>query len=81
MKLIKSSDISLPKRIYTMLKKGTGSGYTYNGSNRASHTKSILNNLGFSYIWLEQNEFTVQLNIYKQRIYESCVLKLPNLPY
>ena len=59
-----------------MLKEDTGSGNTYNGSNWASHTKCILNNLGFLYIWLEQNEITVPLNVIKQRIYESCVLKL-----
>ena len=51
-KLLKSSDTSLPKRIYTMLKEDADSGNTYNGSNWASHIKSMLNNLGFSYIWL-----------------------------
>ena len=70
-KLLKSSDTFLPKRIYTMLKEDADSGNTYNGSNLASHIKSMLNNLGFSYIWLHQTDITIPLNAIKQRIYDS----------
>ena len=70
-KLLKSSDTFLPKRIYTMLKEDADSGNTYNGSNWASHIKSMLNNLGLSYIWLHQNEITIPLNAIKQRIHDS----------
>ena len=70
-KLLKSSDTFLPKRIYTMLKEDADSGNTYNGSNWASHIKSMLNNLGFSYIWLHQTDITIPLNAIKQRIYDS----------
>ena len=71
MKLLKSSDTFLPKRIYTMLKEDADSGNTYNGSNWASHIKSMLNILGFSYIWLHQTDITIPLNAIKQRIYDS----------
>ena len=57
-KLLKSSDIFLPKRTYTMLKEDADSGNTYNGSTWASHIKSMLNNLDFSYIWLHQTDIT-----------------------
>ena len=70
-KLLKSSDTFLPKRIYIMLKEDADSGNTYNGSNWASHIKSMLNNLGFSYIWLHQTDITIPLNAIKQRIYDS----------
>ena len=70
-KLLKSSDTSLPKRIYAMLKEDADSGNTYNGRNWASHIKSMLNNLGFSYIWLHQNEINIPLNAIQQRIYDS----------
>ena len=70
-KLLKSSDTFLPKRIYTMLKEDADSGNTYNGSNWASHIKSMLNNLGFSYIWHHQTDITIPLNAIKQRIYDS----------
>ena len=42
-----------------MLKEDADNGNTYNGSNWTSHIKSMLNNLGFSYIWLHQNEITI----------------------
>ena len=70
-KLLKSSDTFLPKRIYTMLKEDADSGNTYNGSNWASHIKSMLNDLGFSYIWLHQTDINIPLNAIKQRIYDS----------
>ena len=54
-----------------MLKEDADSSNTYNGSNWASHNKSLLNNLGFSYILLHQNEITIPLNAIKRRIYDS----------
>ena len=51
-KHLKSNDTFLPKRIYEMLREDADSSNTYNGSNWASHTKSMLDNLGLSYIWL-----------------------------
>ena len=58
-----------------MLKEDADSGNnTYNGtcSNWASHIKSMLNNIGFSFIWLQQNKITIPLNVIKHRIYDSC---------
>ena len=54
-----------------MLKEDADSGNTYNGSKWESYIKSMLNNLGFSYIWLHQNEITIPLKAIKQRIYDS----------
>ena len=53
-----------------MLKEDADSGNTYNGSNWASHIKSMLNSLGFSYIWLHQNEISIHLNTIKHRIHD-----------
>ena len=81
--LDESPSLYSAKRIYTMLKEDTDSDNTYNGSNLASHIKSIINNLGFSYIWLHQTDITIPLNAIKQRIYDfysqSWYAKINNL--
>lgn len=48
----------------------TDSGNSYNGTNWASCIKSMLDNLGLSYIWLQQGEIDIPLSLIKQRIFD-----------
>ena len=77
-KLLKSNDSFLQKKIYRILKDDADSGNSYNGSNWASYIKSLLDNLGLSYIWLQQGEIDIPLQLIKQRIFLSL---LPNMVY
>ena len=69
-KLLKSNDSFLPKKMYRILKDDADSGNSYNGSNWASYIKSLLDNLGLSYIWLQQGEIDIPLQLIKQRIFD-----------
>ena len=54
-----------------MLKQDTDNNISYNGSNWAFQIKSLLNELGLSYIWLQQNKFTIPVDLIKQRIFDN----------
>ena len=69
-KLMRSSDSFLPKKMYGILKDDVDSGNTYNGTNWASCIKSMLDNLGLSYVWLQQGEIDIPLSLIKQRIFD-----------
>ena len=69
-KLLKSNDSFLPKKMYRILKDDADSGNSYNGSNWASCIKSLLDNSGLSYIWLQQGEIDIPLQLIKQRIFD-----------
>ena len=68
-KLLKSNDSFLPKKMYRILKDDADSGNSYNGSNWASYIESLLDNLGLSYIWLQQGEIDIPLQLIKPRIF------------
>ena len=70
-KLLGLNDQSIHKKLYSMLKQDADNNISYNGSNWAFQIKSLLNELGLSYIWLQQNEFTIPVNLIKQRIFDN----------
>ena len=70
-KLLKSNDTFLPKKMYRILKDDADSENSYNGSNWASYIKSLLGSLGLSTIWLQQGEIDILLQLIKQRIYDD----------
>ena len=69
MKLLALDNQTIPKKIYTILKTDADNNTSYNGSNWASQIKSLLNELGLNYIWLQQTEITIPFNLIKQRIF------------
>lgn len=69
-KLIKSHDSFLPKKMYQSLNDDVDSGNSYNGTNWASYIKTLLHNLGLTYIWLQQTEIDIPLSLIKQRIFD-----------
>ena len=70
-KLLSSSDTFIPKRIYNMLKHDLDNRNTYNGSNWAFQIKSILDSLGFSNIWIHQNNIDIPFDLIKQRLLDT----------
>ena len=70
-KLLGLNDQSIHKKLYSMLKQDADNNISYNGSNWAFHIKSLLNELGPSYIWLQQNEFSIPVDLIKQRIFDN----------
>ena len=51
-----------------MLKTDLDNNITYNGSNWAFQIKNILDDLGFSNIWIHQNDIDIPFNLIKQRL-------------
>ena len=70
-KLLSSNNQLIQKKVYIMLKQDADNNITYNGSNWAFQIKSLLNELGFGYIWLQQTEITIPLDLIKQRIFDN----------
>ena len=70
-KLLSLEDISIPKKIYTLLKNDAENNISYNGSNWAFQIKSLLDELGLTYIWLQQTEMRIPFSLIKQRIIDS----------
>lgn len=67
-KLLNLDENSVPKRIYMMLKNDADNNITYSGANWAFRIKSLLNELGLTYVWLQQNERIIPFSLIKQRI-------------
>lgn len=67
-KLLAEDENTIIKKTYTMLKADAENNISYNGSNWASQIKSLLEELGLSYLWLQQNEINIPFNLIKQRI-------------
>ena len=71
LKLLGLNDQSIHIKLYLMLKQDLDNNISYNGSNWAFQIKSLLNELGLSYIWLQQNDFTIPVDLMKQRIFDN----------
>ena len=71
LKLLKLEDNAIVKQIYLMLKVDADNNISYNGSNWAFQIKSLLDELGLTYIWLQQTEIVIPINLIKQRIFYS----------
>ena len=69
-KLLTNTDGSLPTKMYQMLREDADSGNSYNGNNWAFHIKSLLDSLGLSYVWLQQNEIEIPISLIKQRLFD-----------
>ena len=69
-KLLTNTDGSLPTKMYQMLREDADSGNSYNGNNWACHIKSLLDSLGLSYVWLQQNEIEIPISLIKQRLFD-----------
>ena len=56
-----------------MLRHDADQGHTYNNLNWASHIKSFLDQLGFSNVWLDQDDLTcIPLPQIRQRLFDQC---------
>ena len=78
-KLLKLNNDCILKKTYIMLKEDADNNITYNGKNWAYQIKIILNEIGMSNIWIQQDRinFDIQtikcriLDIYKQNWYSN----------
>ena len=70
-KLLNLQENALPRRIYSMLKNDAENNISYRGSNWAYHIKSLLDELGLSYIWQQQTDIAIPFNLIRQRILDS----------
>ena len=71
MKLQGLNDQSIHKKLYLMLKQDADNDTSYNGSNRIFQIKSLLNELGLNYTWLQQSELAIPSDLIKQRIFDN----------
>ena len=71
LKIIKLDENSYIKNIYNNLKDDADNNITYNKENWAYHIKSILNELGFSNIWVHQENANISLDTIKTRILDQ----------
>ena len=71
LKLLKLEDNAIVKQIYLMLKVDTDNNISYKGSNWAFQIKSLLDELGLAYIWPQQTEIVIPINLIRQRIFDS----------
>jgi hypothetical protein len=67
-KLIKLDNRNVTKRIYIMLKNDADNNFSYNNQNWAHQIKTMLQKLGLSNIWINQETCDISFNIIKQRI-------------
>ena len=67
-KLLKLDANAIPKKIYFMLRKDAENNVTYNGVNWASQVKSLLDELGLTYIWVQQDHINIPCGLIQQRI-------------
>ena len=51
-----------------MLRKDAENNVTYNGANWASQVKSLLDELGLTYIWVQQDHINIPCDLIQQRI-------------
>ena len=70
-KLLKSGENTITKKLYNMLKSDADTGVSYGGSNWVYQIKSILDDIGLSYVGLQQAEIDVPLSLIKQRLFDS----------
>ena len=69
---ILNTDNILLKNVYYMLLDDTIAGNNYNGQNWAFQIKNMLNNLGFSHVWNNQEQNDIPFNEIKQRIIDQA---------
>lgn len=67
-KILNLDNNCILKKIYNMLKEDADNGLSYNNKNWAFHIKTMLNQIGMSNVWLQQNAETINIQIIKLRI-------------
>ena len=67
-KILHLTQNATPKLIYQMLKADVENHLTYNGQNWAFQVKTILDEIGMTNLWLEQENIEIPVHIIKQRI-------------
>lgn len=70
-KILKSPDNHIIKLIYNMLRNDTENNLSYNGNNWAFNIREMLNQLGMTDLWLNQNTDVINLTQIKQRIHDN----------
>ena len=82
--MIKSPDNSLIKLVYNMLRNDINNNNTYSNNNWAYHIHTLLNNLGMTNLWLNQDTLPIDIMPIKQRIIDNCTqswcAQINNLP-
>ena len=67
-KLLKSDERTITRKIYNMLKSDADMNISYNGSNWAFQKKSMLDSVGLSYVWSQQAEIDIPLELIKTTV-------------
>ena len=70
LKIIKSPENSIIKKIYNMLRNDAELNITYTGLNCGHHVKTLLQSLGFNEVWINQSENSIKYETIKERIYD-----------
>ena len=70
-KLLIPANDTLTKNIYHMLHRDASNSNNYYGLNWATHVKNILGEIGLSYIWLNQDFSTININMIRHKIIDS----------
>ena len=70
-KILKSNNNSVIKRIYLMLRRDADNNISYYNQNWAYQIKSMLQNLGLGNLWVNQKHCDVFLPDIKQRIFDQ----------
>jgi hypothetical protein len=70
-KILKSDNNCIIKQVYRMLRNDANSNISYNSHNWAYQIKTILENLGLSDLWINQDNSVIVLPIIKQRLLDQ----------
>jgi hypothetical protein len=54
LKILSSENNSLIRKMYNVMKEDDNNNISYNGNHWAYQIKTILNEIGFSFLWLQQ---------------------------
>ena len=74
LKILKLNEQSPVKQIYLLLKNETNRNLNYNRLNWAFQIKDMLDQLGFTELWINQdNILTIRLNTIKQKTLRSLL--------
>jgi hypothetical protein len=69
-KLLKCNENTILYKVYSLLRRDADQNNSYNNTNWASHIKSILNAIGMTNLWINQDTMDIQLLPIKSRIVE-----------
>ena len=70
LKLLRSDDQCLSKQVYNYLKHYANNNIKYHGKHWAFQVKTILNELGLSNLWINQETLNIAIKTIKQRKFD-----------